>query len=101
MAFPQQQIEGGIPDNLNLNLLETLYLNGNHIRQIDPQRILEQFPQLTYLNLDKNPLTRENVIALRNAAAEIFGATGRLIQIIANDIGEQYLPEGYNIKGAD
>jgi len=82
--------------NLNLHQLRELYLGSNYITYVDPQ-ILQQFPQLQHLYLDKNPLTQENVAALRDAAT----AAGRHIEIIADDIGEQYLPEGQNIKGAD
>ena len=85
---------GVIPDNLNLPLLLRLYLNGNHIEQVDLQ-IFEQFPNLNYLGLNKNPLTPENVDALREAAA----ATGREIEIFADDIGEEYLEPGKDIKG--
>ena len=86
--------------NLNLPQLRQLSLSNNRITNVNPQ-ILQQFPHLVFLNLNQNPITQENVTALRDAAAEIFDATGRNIQIIADDIGDQYLPEGYNIKGAD
>jgi len=83
-----------ISDNLNLPKLQRLYLHENHIEYVDPQ-ILQQFPQLNYLNLNKNPLTQENVDKLREAAQQ----ANRNIKIIADDIGEKYLPEGHYIKG--
>ncbi len=74
-----------IPDNPNLPLVEVLYLTKNQIEYIDPQ-ILQQFPNLEYLNLNENPITQENVNALREATA----ATHPNLEIVADDIGPQY-----------
>ncbi len=74
-----------IPDNLDPNSLWALHLRDNHIEHVDPQ-IFDEFPRLILLNLDKNPVTPENVAQLRAAAQQ----TGRAITIIADDIGEQY-----------
>ncbi len=91
-----------IPDNLNFPRLTVLSLIGNHIRQINPQ-IFKKFPNLQFLYLNKNPLTQENVDELRKAAVQA-GARGDAyaqgpIEISADDIGDQYLPEGLDIKG--
>jgi len=108
-----------IPANLNLHRLETLYLSNNRVETISANinlpelrrlvlinnhiedegidtEIFQRLPHLWYINLNKNPLTQEKVNQLRAAAAQ----TGRDITIIADDIGEQYLRAGINIKGA-
>ena len=99
LILEHNQIEA-IPANFNPSQLQVLDLEHNHITYVNPQ-ILQQVPLLNYLNLNQNPLTPENIIALRNAAVEILGATGRDIEIIADDIGDQYLPEGDGIKGSE
>ena len=98
MELNNKQITA-ISDNLNFPLLNYLNLNDNHIQYVNPQ-ILNQLPQLERLDLNKNPLTPENVAALRQRAATIAAETGRIITIIADDIGEQYLPAGISVKGA-
>ncbi len=85
-------IDIGKPDFPNLH---TLNLENNHIMHVDPEEIFKLFPNLKYLNLDKNPLTKENVDELRDAASVIDikrGPYTTAIKIIADDIGEQYLP---------
>ncbi len=74
-----------IPADLNLPQLEGLYLEMNYIEHID-QNIFTQFPNLKYLNLNENPLTQENIDALREAAR----LTNRTIAISANKIGSKY-----------
>jgi len=81
-----------IPNNFNSPDLRTLSLSNNNIDQINPERLLEQFPQLVYLNLSNNPnLHLKNIEDLRDAAAR----AGRNIEIIANNIR----PGGQDIKG--
>ena len=81
-----------IPDNFNAPNLQTLVLNDNHIEKVDPKRLLEQFPNLVYLNLSNNRLHPADIMDLRDA----FTAVGRNINIIADNI----LPEGHGIKKA-
>ena len=84
-----------IPANLALPNLTMLLLHNNHIDYVDPQ-IINQFPRLNYLHLNKNPLTQKNVDELRAAAQK----ANRVIQITANDIGDQYSGPGIRIKPA-
>ena len=65
---------------------------------MNPQ-IFNQLPHLIHLNLNQNPLTEENVVDLIQATATIAAETERNINIIADDIGKQYLRAGVNIKG--
>ena len=81
-----------IPDNFNSPNLQRLYLDNNNIQEINPKRLLEQFPHLVYLNLSNNPLHPADIRRLRELAQE----AGRNIDIIAENI----LPEGYGIKRA-
>ncbi len=76
-----------IPEDLNLPNLIRLYLNNNHIEYVNPQ-IINQFPSLRHLDLNQNPLTQENINEFRAAVQQ----SNRVIEIIANDIGDQYAP---------
>ncbi len=80
-----------IPESLELLLLERLYLSKNQIGHVNPQRILAQFPMLTHLFLNQNPLTQKNVDELKAAAQQ----ANRHITITARNIGKQCLPEDY------
>ena len=82
-----------IPDNLRLSEVWALWLVGNRIEYIDPEKIFTQFPNLVYLNLSKNPLT--NVDEIRKKVGTRQGFV-----LNADDIGEKYLPAGRNMKGA-
>ncbi len=84
-----------IPDNLELTYLQRLSLNNNYISSVNPQ-ILNQFPALLYLDLNQNPLNQKNVDELREAAQQ----ANRNIEVIADDIGDQYAPPGAGIKPA-
>jgi len=81
-----------IPDNFEAPNLQWLLLNKNQIDEINPERLLEQFPHLVYLNLSNNPLHPADIRRLRDLAQE----AGRDIQITADNI----LPEGHGIKKA-
>ncbi len=78
-----------IPANLTAPYLRTLFLGNNSIDYVDPQ-IINQFPRLNRLELNKNPLTQENVDQLRAATLQ----ANRHILIVANDIGPQYAYAG-------
>jgi len=82
---------GAIPDNFNSPDLQYLYLRNNQIEEINPKRLLEQFPNLIYLDLSDNPLHPDNIRDLREEA----DAADRNIEIIADNIR----PEGQDIKG--
>jgi Leucine-rich repeat (LRR) protein len=79
--------------NLNLPLLQRLYLSNNQIEDITPEQ-LQQFPHLTDLYLNKNPITQDKVQALREAVAQ----THPNLTIHADDVGPQY-KFGYGKKG--
>ncbi len=83
-----------IPAALKLTSLEWVDLSENQIGSVDLHKMLEQFPELTYINLDKNPLDPDKVDELKEIAAEKRPG----LKIIANDIGEQYR-DGISIKG--
>jgi len=83
-----------IPAGLRLSSLEWVNLSENQISSVDPYRILEQFPALTHIDLNKNPLDPDKVDEFRKIAA----AKRPDLEIIVDDIGEQYR-DGINIKG--
>ena len=83
-----------IPDKFNAPNLELLDLGNNNIQEVNPQRLLVQFPKLSYLDLSDNPLDPDNIQDLRDAVH----AAGRNINIIANNINPPR-PEGQDIKG--
>ncbi len=85
-----------IPASLELDKLRSLDLSFNHIKKFNPKRLLQQFPQLNYLNLNRNPLTQENVTALRNAATAAY----REIEIVS-DVIRPEAEEGLYIKGSE
>ena len=85
-----------IPANLEHFNLISLSLNFNHIDHVNPARLLQQFPNLLFLDLNGNPLTPNNVQQIRDAAT----AAGRTIKIKADDIGDQYRSDFY-IKGEE
>ncbi len=83
-----------IPGNLYHFKLYSLCLQSNQIEYVDPQ-ILDQFPELLYLDLNKNPLSQENVNELKEAIEKRIGFILR-----AEDIGEKYKSASQNIKKA-
>ncbi len=83
-----------IPEDITLPYLERLLLNSNRIERLNPETLLQQFPELEYLDVSDNPLDPENIDDLRSAAQKV----NRKIDIIANNINPPR-PEGENIKG--
>jgi len=81
-----------IPDDLELHELRRLDLSYNDIREVNPARLLEQFPRLEYINLSNNPVYQEYIQDLRDAAY----AANRNIKIIADNI----ISKGSGIKKA-
>ena len=92
-----------LPENPNLPNLKNLYLNKNKIQYVSPtifKQFLKHLPELSKLDLSNNSLTKKNVDELIKVAAEIEAETGQHINIITDDIGDQHLPNGSNIKRA-
>jgi len=93
-----------LPENPNLPNLENLYLNRNKIHDVDLiefKQFLNYLPKLSNLDLRNNLLTKKNADELIKIAAEIEAETGQYINIITDEIGDQHLPKGSNIKRAD
>ena len=99
-----------IPRNFKHSRLARLSLKFNQISYVDPQ-ILKQFPKLRFLYLNKNPLSEANVKELEEEALKLsefreeaekkdhpdepYILQRTRLVIVADDIGEDYLPEGH------
>jgi len=70
----------------NKNKVEKLNFFGNKISEIDLARIFTEFPNLKYLNLDRNPLSAKNLNNLTDKQLEKLadGLKSKQIRISAN-----------------
>ena len=70
----------------NKNKVEKINLFGNKISEVDLARIFTEFPNLKYLNLDRNPLSAKNLSNLTDKQLEKLadGLKSKQIRISAN-----------------
>ncbi len=68
-----------IPDDLKLSELTSLSLARNFITEVNPKKLLKQFPKLIWLDLRKNQLTIADLEKLLQAVKE----AGRPMKIMA------------------
>ncbi len=85
-----------IPNALQLNELMSLSLKDNNIQEINPQRLLKQFPKLRRIDLSGNTdLDKRFIADLRDEAQK--AGRGESLKIIARDI--YVAPLGLDAKG--
>jgi hypothetical protein len=70
----------------NKNKVEKINLFGNKISEVDLPRLFTEFPNLKYLNLDRNPLSAKNLENLTSEQLEKLaeGMKSKQIRISAN-----------------